>query len=799
MNMRSLMRFIACARASLIAHILWYAVLVGLTVLGRGIRALILAPFLLAAHPKVGQAAAVCEQFLVRVISRVLHAQRHIRPLRLIKQTRPLIAISALTSVSATKVRLVLIGFILGAMVIVPLSVGIASLAKDLPHPSRLTTQDRDLATEVYDRNGTLLYRFYAEKNRTLVALEDLPDHIKQATIAIEDKHFYQHRGIDPFGIARAIRYNLQTGKLTGGSTITQQLIKNTLLTSEKTFRRKIREIILAFWAELIYPKELILKMYLNEVAYGGPAWGIRSASLTYFGKEPRELTLGEAAFLAGLPAAPTTYSPYTADLSTVKQRQKEVLRRMVEDRYITEEVARRASQQELHFATPSANIVAPHFVMFVRDELVKKYGERRVYTGGLKVTTTLDLSIQEMAQEVVQKEIEKLRPLRVGNGGVLITDPRTGEILAMVGSTNYFAKPDGNFNVTTALRQPGSAIKPITYAAAFKAGYAPATLILDTPVTFPMPPGQKPYQPINYDGSWHGPVTLRQALGNSYNIPAVKMLAIIGVPEMIKLAREMGITTFEDEGQYGLAITLGGGGVRMLDMTAVYGVLASGGARHDPAVLLRVEDSRGKVIHQFQPEGRQVLDPGIAFLLTDILSDNKARSQAFGPSSPLRIDGRQVAVKTGTSDNKRDNWTFGYTPSYVVGVWVGNSDNSPMHPSLTSGITGAAPIWRSIMLKLLADKQAEQFARPENVIEGTVYYGKPCKEKEKVTGCRGAKDLFVKGKPVKQIVAVTREQMMMPDTGEVVSEVTRFTDQFSSYATPAASPDERVSVAQNP
>lgn len=729
-----------------------YGLILLLTILGHGIRICILSPF--------------------KLFSLFYRLKIILKPLPKPRLIIPILAVSL--------------------TVLVPFSIGVAALAKELPHPSGLTTQDRDLATELYDRNGTLLYRFYAEKNRTLVELQDLPEYLLQATIAIEDRNFYKHHGIDARGIIRAMYANLTTGTLTGGSTITQQLIKNTLLTPEKTVRRKLREVVLALWTEAIYSKEEILKMYVNEVAYGGQAWGVRSATLLYFGKEPHSLTLGEAAIIAGLPAAPSLYSPFGPDPAVMRARQREVIRRMAEDGYISNAQAVSALSEPIMFAKPSTAIKAPHFVMYVRDELVKIYGERRVYTGGLRVTTTLDLALQAQVEEIVRSEVEKLKYLSVSNGAAVVTDPRTGEILALVGSLDYFGD-GGNFNVATARRQPGSAIKPVTYALAFQAGYAPSTIILDTPVSFSIP-GQPAYRPVNYDDRWHGPISLRNALGNSYNIPAVKLTATIGVPKMIELARNMGITSFDEEDRYGLSITLGGAEVTMLDMMNVYGVLANEGIRRDPTPILSINDAHGRPVAWQVKEGKRVLESEIAFLLTDILSDNKARNQAFGSNSPLRIDRHQVAVKTGTSDKKRDNWTFGYTPSYVVGVWVGNNNNNPMHPLLTSGITGAAPIWRQITLKLLDGKEPQRFVQPDNVVERVVRFGKPCAQKE----CRGGKDLFVKGKLVKELVKIEKEQFVIPQTGEVVSEFIHYTDQFSTYATSSATTRPEVELAQD-
>ncbi|MEK7119119.1 MAG: transglycosylase domain-containing protein, partial [Patescibacteria group bacterium] len=390
---------------------------------------------------------------------------------------------------------------------------------KDLPSPARLSKYDVPLSTKVYDRNGKLLFDIYAQQNRTPVPLTDIPKYVQQATIAIEDKDFYRHGGISPIGgMVRAIVASVTGNKLQGGSTITQQLVKTALLTSERTITRKIREIILAFWVELIYPKDKILELYLNQVPYGGTAWGIETAAEKYFGKSVRELTLAEAALLAGLPQAPTIYSPFGAHPERAIARQKEVLRRMTEDGYITGKQAAEAEKQKLVYKQTSG-IKAPHFVMFVKEQLVQKYGEALVERGGLKVTTTLDLDLQEYAQATVAAEVEKLKYLSVSNGAAVITKPATGEILAMVGSTDYFASPSGSFNVTTALRQPGSSIKPINYAIGLeKRIVTPATMFIDEPTCFANI-NQPNYCPRNYDAKWHGPVQLRLALGNSYNI----------------------------------------------------------------------------------------------------------------------------------------------------------------------------------------------------------------------------------------------------------------------------------------
>jgi 1A family penicillin-binding protein len=628
-----------------------------------------------------------------------------------------------------------------------------------LPSPTRLTNSDHPLTTEFYDRNGKLLYKLYEGRNRSLVKLEQVPNHFVQATIAIEDKNFYKHIGVDLIAILRAINSNINHGSYQGASTITQQLIKNTLLTPERTYTRKIKEVLLSLWTEHLYTKDQILTMYLNEAPYGGPAWGVKTAAETYFGKQPNELTLAESAYLAGLPASPTEYSPYGTHPELAKQRQKEVLRRMVEDKYITQQEADDAFKQELAVLPPNNEIYAPHFVMYVKNLLSEKYGARVISQGGLKITTTIDLGLQESIQQIVKDEVDKLSNLNVSNGAAMITDPKTGQVLAMVGSLDYYKEGFGNYNVTLSLRQPGSSIKPVTYATAFKLGFTPGNTILDAPVSFP--DGDKKYSPVNYDGRFHGPVSIRTALGSSYNIPAVKTLARVGITNMIQTSKDLGVTTFTDPKRYGLSLTLGGGEVTMMDMMSVYGTFSQNGIKHPITPILKITDSNGNTLEEYQDHSTQVLQPEIAYLITNILADNHARTPAFGPNSLLNIPKHQVAVKTGTTDNKKDNWTFGYTPDFVVGVWVGNNDNTPMNPALTSGVTGAAPIWNRIMKGLLAKIEPNNFKRPLGVVDVLV---------------DGRRDIGVAGLLPKALVRIERK-----------SDQTLYFDPYSSYATSSA------------
>lgn len=597
-------------------------------------------------------------------------------------------------------------------------------LLQNLPNPKTLAFGQIAQTTKIYDRNGILLYQIYASQNRTVVPLNQVPKHLVQATIAIEDKDFYQHPGFDINGITRSAIQNFSgEGELQGGSTITQQLMKSTLLTPETSYVRKGKEVILAFWAERVYSKNQILEMYFNQVPYGGTAWGVEAAAQVYFGKDVKDLDLAESAFLGGIPRAPTIYSPYSNDTGVWKKRQKEVLDRMFVLEYITKEQQQEALAQQLHFKPAQTPIHAPHFVMYVKDWLVKKYGLPMVEKGGLTVITSLDLKKQELAEEIVKAEVTQSAHLNFTNAAALITNPQNGDILAMVGSKDYFDENDGKVNITTSLRQPGSSIKPITYAAGLLQGMTAATIIDDTPVTYTSPGGPS-YSPVNYDGRFHGRVPLRVALANSFNIPAVRTLNQIGVPAMMSLAKKMGIRSWGTADQYGLSLTLGSGEVTMVDMATAYATFANQGVRIDTNPVVKITDAKGYIWEEKVPKpiGTQVLSPGVAFIISDILADNNARTMAFGPNSILQIPGHTVSVKTGTTDYKRDNWTIGYTPDYVVATWVGNNDNTPMSQALASGITGAAPIWNKIMTNLLQGVPDKKFPVPSDVVTKTCY-----------------------------------------------------------------------------
>lgn len=590
---------------------------------------------------------------------------------------------------------------------------------QELPHPSALTQRQIPQTTKIYDRNGTLLHQIYSQQNRTIIPLSQIPEDLQEATIAIEDQNFYHHPGFDIVAIARALRENISGRSFQGASTITQQLIKSSLLTNELTITRKLKEVVLAIWAEHLYSKDEILEMYFNQIPYGGTAWGAQAASDLYFGKDVSELTLGESAFLAGIASAPTTYSPFGINENLWQIRQKEVLSKMVDNGFITQAQADEAYKTKLTFKPQQIAYKAPHFVEYVKDVLAKQYGLAMVERGGLIVTTSLDLSVQEMAQQIVYEEVEKDKRLNLSNGAALITDPTNGDILAMVGSKDFDTPGYGNVNITTSMQQPGSSIKVVTYAAALSNGYTAATVVEDTPVSYTSP-GAPVYAPVNYDGRFRGRVPLRLAIANSLNIPAVKTLDAIGIDTMISYANSMGIDNWSVSDNYGLSITLGAAEVTMTDMAEVYGTLANEGERINLDPIVEVKDYKNTVYQQKDetPQGRQVLSEGVAFILSDILADNQARSLAFGPSSPLNIPGHRVSVKTGTTDDKRDNWTIGYTPDYVVTVWVGNNDNTPMSPTLASGITGAAPIWNRLITELLKNHPETQQTIPEDIVQ---------------------------------------------------------------------------------
>ncbi len=597
--------------------------------------------------------------------------------------------------------------------------------AKDLPSPSKLSLQT-GYSTVFLDRDDKVLYDMYKDKNRVPVTFEEIPKTLKEATIAIEDKNFYKHKGISQTGMIRAV-LNMFFGRgLQSGSTITQQLIKNVLLTNRQTLTRKIQEMILAFEVERRYKKDEILLMYLNESPYGGSYWGVGTAAKAYFGKSVKELNLVESAILAGLPQSPSLYSPFIGKDNAWKSRTKSVLRRMREDIYITRDQENTALKkiEQIKFISPKILIEAPHFVFYVKDQIENEYGSK-IIDQGVKIKTTLSLDVQQKAEKIVEEEIEKLKGYNATNAAVVILDSKTSEILAMIGSYDFNDEKFGKFNAALGLRQPGSAMKPFTYGLAFEKGYTPSTIFMDVKTTFP-DQGGKEYIPVNYDGKFRGPVQLRFALGNSINLPAVKLLAVLGLRDFLSKLNDLGLTTFapsdENLRRFGLSLTLGGGETTLLNLTSAFSVLATGGIKHEISSINDISDFKGKnIFKKVRNQEKKIFSPEVSFLISHILSDNNARLEEFGPNSYLNIPGKTVAVKTGTTDDKRDNWAIGYTKSITVGVWVGNNDNSKMNPKIASGATGASPIWYRIMREVLKKYDDGIIDKPDKVKALTV------------------------------------------------------------------------------
>lgn len=592
---------------------------------------------------------------------------------------------------------------------------------KDLPTPSKLASLHASESTKILDRNGNPLYAT-GEEHRTVIESKDIPEFAKKATIAAEDSTFYTNHGLNFKGIARAIWVDITHGtKAEGGSTITQQFVKNAILTGQKTFTRKIREAILAIEIEQIYSKDQILTMYLNEIPYGGNIYGIQEASKAFFDKDPKDLTLSESATLAAILNAPTYYSPYGTHTDNLFARKNYVLNRMAKLGYITQEEADKAKTEAPDKSNPKFvarhdSILAPHFVMYVKEKLVDQYGEKMVDSGGLKVTTSLDLDKQKKAEDAIASGTTKIERYGATNAALVSQDVKTGEILAMVGSKDYFdIEHDGNVNVTDSARQPGSSFKPIVYATAFKQSrYSPSFNLFDVTTDF----GN--YTPHNYDGSTHGPVTMRTALSNSLNIPAVKTLALVGVPEALKTAKDLGITTLNQPERYGLSLVLGGGEVKPVEMAGAFGAFSNGGVYHQPTSILKVEDAGGKVLYEYKSDENkfQAVDPQVAYEISNILDDDEARKMVFGSDNPLDFGDYHVAAKTGTTSEFHDAWTVGYSTQFSAAVWVGNNDNTKMSNGADGSVV-AAPIFHNYMANFADNK--EDFQRPAGIQEVTV------------------------------------------------------------------------------
>jgi len=619
-------------------------------------------------------------------------------------------------------------------------SFGIWILSIDIPDLNAFEERKEIQSTKIYDRTGEiLLYEIHRDIKRTIVPFEDISRNIKNAIIAIEDDQFYKHKGIDVPGIIKAIFGEIGIGKKRGGSTITQQLIKNSILTPERTIVRKIKEMVLAIKLERKYSKEEILNFYLNEVPFGAISYGVENSSQIFFNKSASELTLAESAYLASLPKSPTYYSPYGNHRDELEERKNLVLKQMANLGFISEEDRMSAEKEKVVFVKRGdETLKAPHFVMMVREYLNDKYGEDTVLAGGLNVITTLDWDLQQRGEEVLKQYAEENEEkYNAHNAGMIGVNPKTGEVLVMIGSRDYFdIENDGNFNVTIANRQPGSAFKPFAYATAFKAGYTPDTALFDLQTEFnpdcnPNLEEQekqlieilkenpeyedKCYHPGNYDNVFRGPMSMRDALAQSVNVPAVKTLYLSGLMDTIRTARQMGITTLNDPERYGLTLVLGGGEVKLLEMTGAYGVFANDGVRAEPSFILNVKSSGGKILEENKLKEERVLDEEVAHLINDVLSDDDARSPAFGENSYLHIPNRDVAVKTGTTNDYRDAWIIGYSPDFSLGVWAGNNDNTSMEKRVAGFIV--APMWNAFMKDVLKGLPDSRFKDPKKQI----------------------------------------------------------------------------------
>jgi len=584
-----------------------------------------------------------------------------------------------------------------------------------LPSYIDITSQRYIQSSKIYDRTGkVLLYEFSGDQKRTVVSQENIPEIARNAVLAIEDHNFYNHGAIELKSIVRALIYNItHPGELQGGSTITQQLARNAFLTTSKTLDRKISEIVLAYKLERIYTKDQILTMYLNQIPYGLQIYGIESASQSYFGKPAKDLDLAQAAILAALIQSPSRLSPYGTHTDLLKARQERVLDNMVKYGWATKADAEKAKAEELVYQPQVNSMLAPHFVFYVLDQLSDRYTEDDLINNGYTIITTLDADLQTKAEDLIDKYSKINKAAGVGNMAMVAEDPKTGEILAMVGSSNYYdVNNQGNFNAALGIRQPGSAFKPFAYLEAFKKGYLPTTVLWDVPTNFST--SATPYTPQNYDGLYHGAVDMRHALAQSLNIPSVKTLYLAGIGDTIDMATKLGITTLTKKpSDYGLSLVLGGGGVKLIDMVAAYSTLSREGLKVSQSGVLEIKDSRGQVIYQ-SPKAvpERVVDPEPVRVLNDVLSDNDARYPLFAADTPLQVAGYKVAVKTGTSQDYRDAWTVGYTPTITVGVWGGNNDYSPARVG-GSGERVAAACWHDFIVAALSKLGTESFNPP--------------------------------------------------------------------------------------
>jgi 1A family penicillin-binding protein len=594
-----------------------------------------------------------------------------------------------------------------------------------LPSIDSISQTQTSQSTKIYDRTGkVLLYDIFQDKKRTNISFDNISPYIKQATLSIEDKNFYSHGGIVISSIIRSVLVNIASLSFSqGGSTITQQVVKNTLLTNDKSPVRKLKEWILSEKLEKVMTKDQIFNLYLNEIPYGGANYGVEEASEAYFGKSASDVDIAQAAYLASMPQAPSYYSPYGPNKADLDTRKNLVLKEMMNNGYITPaEYASSSAEVVTFLPQEDTGIKAPHFVMYVRDYLEKKYGEDVITNGGLKVITTLDYTMQSEAEAIAQQyATSNEKNFNGSNDAFVAIDPKTGQILTMVGSRNFFdTEIDGQFNVTTAHRQPGSAFKPFVYAEAFTKGYTPDTVLFDVPTQFQtscavdnFTSTNGCYSPVNYDNNFRGPMTLRDALAQSINVPSVKLMYLTGVQDSINLAENMGITSLGDPNQYGLTLVLGGGEVSLLEMTSAYGVFADDGVRNPYTPILEIDDANGNVLEQYTQNSQQVLDPEAARKISDILSDDVARTPLYGAQSGLYFSDHDLAAKTGTTNDYKDAWVIGYTPDIVVGTWAGNNDNTPMAHKVSGLIV--VPMWRAFMDKIISQYPDDQFVKPQD------------------------------------------------------------------------------------
>ena len=642
-------------------------------------------------------------------------------------------------------------GFILTAVGILFVLFLFAWYSRNLPRPDKIIDRSVAQSTKIYDKSGEhLLFEAFDTERRTIIPLGNIPEHVKQSTILIEDQKFYTHKGFDLRGIARAaIRDILTLSTAEGGSTLTQQLVKNALLTNEKAISRKIKELVISYQIERKFSKDQILQLYFNEIPYGSNAYGIESASQFYFGKSAKDLSIAEGATIAALPKAPTYYSPYGSNLDDLLARKNYIIGLLEEAEIIMDTEAQTAREEELEFSEKSNLIKAPHFVIMVREALAREYGERQVEEGGLKVITSIDWDIQQAAEEAIENFAEtNAENYDATNAALVAIDPKTGHILAMVGSKDYFSDEiDGNFNVAVqGQRQPGSSLKPLVYSVGFEQGYTDKTTLWDVVTKFGEGVDGEDYEPHDYDLEEKGPISVRTAIQGSINIPAVKMLYLVGSGNVIKKAKKFGYTTLGDPNIYGLSLVLGGGEITLLEHTNGYATFASEGIFRPTVSILKVEDNKGKVLEEWEEdEGERVMDEDVVAQLTDIISDNEARAPFFGEINNLTLGSRPVAGKTGTTNDYRDAWMMGYTPQLAAGIWVGNNDFSPMRRG-AGGSSVAAPIWNRFMRAALEGEEIERFKKIEieypdkPILNGGLEGGTPVKI-DKATGKLATED----------------------------------------------------------